>query len=269
MIKITNKFKNSKKEILKIKKNILLAAFKAKEGHIPSALSVLDIIYVLYNFKILNKCHDLNYKKRDRFLLSKGHGSLALYGVLNNKKFISDTDFFSYCNFKSKFGGHPDRTKSNLIEVSTGSLGHGLPMATGLAMSLKRQFKINTPKVFCVIGDGEANEGTLWETLLFISSRKINNLKIIVDFNMSGERALPIKNLISLLKGFKLHLEVIDGHNLQSIYNALIKKNFELPSVIIAHTIKGHGIKEMENNPEWHHKIPNDEELKIFLSKAK
>lgn len=265
MIKINFKNKEHYKNLQKIRKKILIAGFKANEGHIPSGLSILEIIYVLYKLRILRNFKKLDNFKRDRFILSKGHGSLAIYGVLNFLNLITDKQLYSFCKFNSKLGGHPDRTKSPYLEVSTGSLGHGLPIAVGLAYSLKKQYPKNSPKVFCLIGDGEANEGTTWETLLFACSRKINNLIIIIDFNLSGERAIPMKNINKLFSGFNAELLITDGHDINKLYSILTKKNKSMPKIIIAKTIKGKGVKLMENNPVWHHKSPNESELDSLI----
>jgi transketolase len=230
---------------------VLELAEKAKEGHIPSALSILDIIWVIYN-KFVNV--NLIKKKavnRDFFILSKGHGCLAQYVVLEEKKFFKKKLLNSFCKYRSKFGGHPDSNKINGVECSSGSLGHGFPFAAGIAYGNKLK-KIKS-KVIALVGDGESNEGTIWETCLISSHHKLNNLICIIDKNKSSDRALKIDDIKKKFMAFGWNAIEINGHCQNQIFNAL-SKNSKKPLVIIAHTIKGKGIKFMENNPEWHHK---------------
>ena len=252
--------------LAKMRREILEIGFSAKEGHIPSALSILEIIYTIYGSSILKK-HFLSSKNiNDKFILSKGHASLGLYAVLSELRLIKKKDFISFCKFNSICGGHPDKTKNVNFEVSTGSLGHGLPVAVGLALSYKKKYGNMAPKVFCLIGDGEANEGTTWESLLVARSRSLNNLICIIDFNKSNERALPLRDLKILLKGFSLNIKEISGHSIKEIHSSLTNLSDVLPNIIIANTIKGKGIKVMENNHAWHHKTPSREELDKMLS---
>jgi transketolase len=242
-----------------IKQKILMCAHKAKEGHVPSAFSILDILYVLYEDVM-----SLDNKKNtnDRFVLSKGHASLALYGILEYKGLITDSDLDSFCAYDSILGGHPDTNKVPGAEASTGSLGHGMPMALGMALGSKIK-EINN-KIYCLIGDGECNEGTIWESALLASHHKLSNFCCIVDYNHSTDRALNIGDLVSKFESFGWTAILADGHN----HNEL-KKNFLLPAtrptVIICETIKGFGIDRMENEPAWHHRSPNDQELKEML----
>jgi len=227
-----------------------------KEGHVPSALSILDIIWVIYN-KIINiNLLKRRSRKRDFFILSKGHGCLAQYVVLEKKGIISKKDLNTFCKYKSNFGGHPDSNKIEGIECSTGSLGHGFPFAAGVAYGNKL-LNIKS-KVITLVGDGECNEGSIWETAMIASHHKLNNLICIVDKNKSSDRALKIDDLKSKFKSFGWLAVNIDGHSQKEIFKALNIKSRK-PLAIIANTVKGKGINFMENNPEWHHKNLNQD----------
>ena len=227
-----------------------------KEGHVPSALSILDIIWVIYN-KIINiNLLKRRSRKRDFFILSKGHGCLAQYVVLEKKGIISKKDLNTFCKYKSNFGGHPDSNKIEGIECSTGSLGHGFPFAAGVAYGNKL-LNIKS-KVITLVGDGECNEGSIWETCMIASHHKLNNLICIIDKNKSSDRALKIDDLKSKFKSFGWLAVNIDGHSQKEIFKALNIKSRK-PLAIIANTVKGKGINFMENNPEWHHKNLNQD----------
>jgi len=229
----------------KLIKRIVDVSYKSKEGHIGSSLSVLNILYVLYS-KILNGT--------DHFILSKGHSALGLYTILEHFDLL-DGDLNTFCEFNSNLGGHPsDKVKH--VEASTGSLGHGLPM--GIGMALGEKIKNTNNKVFVVIGDGESNEGTIWESALLAPHHKLNNLYCVMDYNHSNDRALKIDNVVDKFKAFGWHTIEIDGHNNSAIENALNIIS-DKPVFILANTIKGNGIPMMENNPEWHHKFPTDD----------
>lgn len=249
----------TQKIINKLIYRIAEVSSKAGEGHVPSALSILDIVWVIYkNFININLIKS-NSKKRDIFILSKGHGCLAQYVVLEEMKIFSKGFLNSFCKYNSRFGGHPDANKIKGIECSTGSLGHGLPFAAGIAYGNKL-LKINS-KVISVIGDGECNEGSIWETSLIASHHKLNNLVCIIDKNKSTDRALKIDNLVKKFDSFGWKSIEINGHSHNEIIRALSTKS-KMPIAIVANTIKGKGIKFMENNPEWHHKNVNEELLK-------
>jgi len=237
-------------------KNIITISYQCKEGHIASSLSVLDILFVLYK-DILK----LDTEDRDRLILSKGHASLGLYAILKHFNLLEE-DLNNFGKFKSKLGGHPsDKTK--YIEASTGSLGHGLPIGVGLSLGYKIQnFKNN---IYIIIGDGESNEGTIWESALLASNHKLNNLYCIMDYNRSNDRALKIDNVMNKFNSFNWNCVEIDGHDHDEIKSSLRIKS-DRPTFILANTIKGKGISIMENNPEWHHKFPNDEEYQKIIS---
>lgn len=231
----------SKKDVIK---KILLTASASKEGHIPSALSILDLLYIIYR--------DYVSVEKGRFVLSKGHASIGLYAILDYFGMLEE-DMSNFCKFDSKLGGHPSCRLKN-VECSTGSLGHGFPFALGLAMSHKIQGS-NT-RVFTIIGDGEANEGTVWETALLASHHKVNNLCCILDHNHSTDRALDIGDMMKKFKSFGWMCSKVSGHDLVKMSKVLAKSDPQKPHFVLAHTIKGKGIKCMESNPEWHHKSP-------------
>lgn len=254
---------NMEAQALKLlRQTIVSAAAHAGEGHIPSALSILDILWVLYA-KVLRVDPHTITEDRDRFVLSKGHASLALYAVLGFHEFFSLPELRQFGKFSSFLGGHPDSTRVPGVEASTGSLGHGFPLAVGLAMGLK--MKKSGAQVFCLVGDGECNEGSIWEAAMLADHHQLSNLHLIVDFNHSTDRALRLGNLSKKFEAFGFDTQEVDGHDHRQILDALQKSHVSMPRAIVAHTIKGKGIKCMENNPAWHHKAPKLEELRELL----
>jgi len=250
------------KIIKNIRTNILNLTFKAQSSHIGSCLSIVEILAVLY-IKVL--------KKNDRFILSKGHAALALYCTLYEKKLISFKTLNTFGSNKTALMNHVSH-KVNGVEFSTGSLGHGLPIAIGKAL----KFKINkeNKKVFVLLSDGEMNEGTTWEGLLFASHHNLNNLNIIIDYNKIQsmdfvKKVINIEPLKSKLLAFGCNVLEVDGHNIDEVNKALIKNNTDKPKIIIANTIKGKGVSFMENNNLWHYKNPTIQELNIGLNEIK
>ncbi|MCL4367011.1 transketolase [Patescibacteria group bacterium] len=257
-------YKLSTDQQIKILKRLIVQAAKtAGEGHIPSAFSILDILWVLYERVLKVDPKHPDNPNRDRFVLSKGQASLGLYAILSNKGFFPKSYFKTYSQFSSILGGHPDSNKIPGVEASTGSLGHGLPMAVGMALGLK--ILGNRSKVFCLVGDGECNEGSIWESILIAAHHQLDNLACIVDYNHSTDRALQLGNLKQKFNSFGWETVRINGHNHQEIYQALKQKTDKKPYCVIAQTIKGYGCKLMENNPAWHHKAPNEEEFKEIM----
>lgn len=238
---------------MNLKQKIVVAAYNAGEGHIPSAFSILDIVEVLYR-DIL--------KPTDRFVLSKGHGCLALYAVLAANGIISEGTLDTFLEHESILGGHPDRNKIQGVLCSTGSLGHGLPQAVGIALAKKIR---NEPgRVFCLVGDGECNEGSIWESALLAAHHKLDNLTVIVDYNGSSERAVQTHNLRDKFEAFKFCAFDISGHN-QSQLRTMFSSSTKDPLVLVAHTIKGNGCIRMLK-PEWHHRVPSHTELTEILA---
>ena len=238
---------NYKNFSFKIRKSILKIANLSQCSHLGSNLSTVDILVVLY-LKFIKS-------KKNSFILSKGHACLALYCVLKEKKFINEKTLKSFGKENSILMSHTTH-KIKGIELSTGSLGHGLPVASGIALANKIKKKNN--KTFVLLSDGELDEGSNWEALLFSSHQKLKNLIIIVDYNKIQSMD-TIKNTINLeplskkFKSFGCKTIKVDGHNFSQIIKAINTKTSK-PLVIIANTIKGKGIKFMENSVLWHYK---------------
>jgi len=242
---------------------IIQAASLSHEGHIPSAFSVLNILSVLYQRVLKIDPNHPDVFDRDRFVLSKGHASLALYAVLADRGFFPLEILFQFASYNSPLGGHPHAQKIPGIEASTGSLGHGFPMAVGMALGLKIHKSAN--RVYCLVGDGECNEGSIWESALLAAHHQLSNLCCVVDYNHSTDRALSMGDISEKFKAFGWDSLTIDGHNEEEIYDALTLRHENKPLAIVAETIKGYGCKSMENEPAWHHKSPTEQELVELL----
>lgn len=255
------------KKLKEIRQTIIKIVHKANVSHIGAALSVVDILYTLY-FKVVNITpQNINDKNRDIIILSKGHASAALYSVLYHKGFLSKDLLDNYSIDGGSLPCHIDKEKSPFFEVSAGSLGHGASLGTGFALAKK--MNNNSGRVFVICGDGECNEGSVWEALMFVSSNKLNNYVFIVDYNkFQGfgvtNEVINQQNLAQRLESFGFAVLGIDGHNFDAIEKSLKYKS-DKPVAIIAHTIKGKGVSFMENKLEWHYKSPNDEQLEIAL----
>ena len=250
--------------IKELKKIILRASAVSQEGHVPSAFSILDILWVLYHGVMRIDPHNPQDDRRDRLILSKGHAALGLYAVLAEKGYFPMNELEKFGRFDSMLGGHPDRNKVPGVEASTGSLGHGFPIGLGIALGLKIKNNLHS-KVYLIIGDGECNEGTNWESALLAAHHGLNNLCCIVDFNHSTDRALPMGDLVAKFKSFGWDSFSVDGHNHNQLSNAFTQMK-DKPLAIVAETIKGRGCPVMENNPAWHHKSPSLDELDNLLS---
>jgi len=242
-----------------IRKKVLRMSFRSKTAHIGSSLSEVDILTVLY-FKILS-IDPQNPEKdnRDRFVLSKGHGAAGLYAALAQRGFFGQGLLNTYCQDGSDLPGHSTKKCVPGVEVSTGSLGHGLPMACGMALVGKRDSK--DYRVFVLMSDGEMEEGTTWEAALFASHHKLDNLVVLVDYNKlqalgRTNEVLNLEPLKDKWESFDWKVKEINGHNFQEIENALSELPFEQtkPSLVIAHTVKGKGVSFMEDKLEWHYK---------------
>ncbi len=247
----------------RLKRLIIQAAHAGGEGHVASAYSILDLLWVLYDRVLRFNPADPSSDERDRFVLSKGHSSLGLYAVLAEKGYFPAADLQTFGAFDSRFGGHPDCNKVPGVEASTGSLGHGLPMAVGMTLALRIR-KVSR-RVFVLIGDGECNEGSIWEAAMLAAHHRLGGLTCIVDYNHSTDRALFLDDIAAKFAAFHWSVHRINGHDRAAIHHALIQTATDRPTIIVAETTKGQGSKTMENNPAWHHRSPSSEELAQIL----
>jgi transketolase len=258
------------------RRNILKMVHAAKSGHPGGSLSGVDILTVLYN-KSLNIPADwdknIDFAKRDRFILSKGHASPLLYSILMEKGIINKDLALTFRKLGSSLQGHPAREHIAGIEASTGSLGQGLSIGCGIAMGLK--LDKNLAKVIVYMGDGELQEGSCWEAFMQASHRNLDNLIAIIDRNtlqIDGctEDVMSLGELKNKISSFGWECIEIDGHDYNDIYCAIEKAKYSSkPFAIIAKTIKGKGISFMENQAGWHGKAPNDEQLQQALEELK
>lgn len=264
---LINKSKQIRLKILKLVKD-------SNASHIGSMFSCVDLLVYLYN-KQMNFSKE-NYKSPDRdiFILSKGHASLTVYAVLSDIGILPKKDLDTYHKDGGKLIGHFDH-KVPGVEASTGSLGHGLPIAAGIALANK--MNKSKSKVYCLIGDGECNEGSIWESFMFMKRSNLGNLTVIIDANkLQGydycDEICESNMLKRMLKATDLNFFEIDGHNFDEIKD-VFKKIEELSngksSIIFANTIKGKGVSFMEDKLEWHYKSPDDSQYKIAEEELK
>jgi transketolase len=244
---------------LTMRKDALEVAYKAKgkSTHFGSAMSIVDIVATLYGGILnINPKNPLD-EKRDRFILSKGHGVLGYYTALANKGFFQKDELFTFECSKSSLMGHPIKCREKGIEFTNGSLGMGLSLGIGVAIALKKKTLNN--KVYVLVGDGECNEGSIWEGAMSATHFKLDNLVLIVDNNkyQLGGLNSDIMNNIDLkakFEAFGWETKEINGHNIEEIYSTLKEQNpTNKPVAIIANTIKGKGFSFCENNNAWHH----------------
>lgn len=253
-----------------LRRQIVDMVVKGQDGHIPSAFSILDLITYLYGHVLRINPKQPEWRGRDYFVLSKGHGCLALYVNLHLHGFINDEDVRMFCKEGGILGEHPDMTQVPGVEASTGSLGHGFSFAVGIALGLRILGRNN--RVFVLVGDGECHEGTVWEAAHVARNQGLGNLCVIVDWNKSGMQLLPHDDLPAKWQAFGWNTLVIDGHNIEQITDAFDRVNLVQggnPTVIIAHTIKGNGVPMIEGHGRWHHRIPNPEEYSQIMEALK
>ena len=249
----------------KIRKGIIEAVYNGKSGHPGGSLSISDIITVLYFHEMNIDSENPKDENRDRLVLSKGHCAPALYSALAEKGFFSTEELQKLRNIESRLQGHPDMKKIPGVDMTTGSLGQGLSAANGMAIAGKLNNK--DYRVYCILGDGEIEEGQIWEAAMASNKYKLDNLCVIVDNNnlqIDGtiEEVMSSYPIDEKFKSFGFQIINIDGHDIEEIIKAFeVAKNIkEKPTCIIAKTIKGKGISFMENKVEWHGKAPNEEQ---------
>lgn len=255
---------------LDLRKKIVKMLEAGKRGHFGSALSLVEIIRVLYDDVLRYDPKNPKWKDRDRFILSKGHGCLALYVLLAEKGFFPEAEMWKFCKKDGILGGHPE-IKVPGVEVSTGSLGHGLPIGIGFALNAR--YEKAGYRTFVVIGDGESNEGSVWEAALCANKHKLSSLTVMIDYNKQQSysttfEVLDLEPLADKWRSFGFAVAEVDGHSLSDL-RAVFKRlplDQNKPTAVICHTIKGKGIEFVEKNLDWHHKSGlTPEELKSLL----
>lgn len=228
-------------------------------GHLGPAMSLIEILRVLYDDVLRFQPQNPAWKNRDRCILSKGHGCLGLYAVLADKGYFSLETLDTFCQRDSILGGHPEAGKTPGVEASTGSLGHG--MSIGLGMALAARMEKRDSRIFVIVGDGEINEGSVWEAALGAGKHCLDNFTVLVDYNkiQASGPTREIQDLEPLLdkwRSFGFAVTEVDGHDANALRGALttLPVGAGKPGAVICHTTKGKGIPFAENNPEWHHK---------------
>ncbi|MEM3609793.1 MAG: transketolase [Candidatus Anstonellales archaeon] len=250
------------KEIRSITLDIIT---NSKSSHIGSAYSVVEILVSLYFYQADINKENLVNTNRDKIILSKGHACAALYAILYKKGFITKEDLYSFAKNNGAFFGHPVLNKKIGVDATTGSLGHGLSI--GIGMALANKISKNQKRVYVIVSDGELNEGSTWEAILFTGHKKLDNLTLIIDYNKiqsfgKVEDVINLEPLKEKLKAFNWSVREINGHDIKELLKTYAELPFDKnkPSCIIAHTVKGKGVKFMENKIEWHYKSPSEEE---------
>lgn len=253
-------------------RKIAVRAFKGgKRGHLGASLSPIEILRVLYDDILRYRADEPDWPERDRFILSKGHGCIAQYIFLAEKGFIPFEELDMFCQLDGMLGGHPDASKIPGVETSTGALGHGLPIALGFALAARHDK--TGARTFIVMGDGECNEGSVWEAAMIAAKHKLDNLVAIVDYNKMQSydttyKVLDLEPFADKWASFGFAVKEVDGHDVNALRELLNRLPFEAgkPNAVICHTVKGKGISYAEHNLEWHHKSRlGDEEIDKML----
>jgi transketolase len=253
----------------KIRRDCLRMVHQARSSHIASALSISDLVAVLFTKVMKLNPNSPKYSMRDRLILSKGHACTAIYSALAELGFFERSQLETYGADNSNFMTHISH-KVPGVEFSTGSLGHGLPFGVGKSLAAKR--KGETWRTFVIMSDGEQDEGSNWEAYMFAAHHKLDNLTAIIDYNKlqsltTIDQTLRIEPLAAKLTAFGWSVREVDGHDHDALSSALnaVPWSPGKPSILIAHTIKGKGVSFMENRVEWHYRSPNDEQLAAAL----
>lgn len=264
------KLEDFQKKSKNVRRNIVEMVYSAKSGHPGGSLSITDVLVALYFSELRINVNNPKDENRDRVVLSKGHCSPALYAVLAEKGFIPQEDLKTFRKIDSYLQGHPDMKKIPGVDMTSGSLGQGLSVSNGMAIAGKLDNK--DYRVYCIMGDGEIEEGQVWEAAMSSSHYKLDNLCVIVDNNnlqIDGkvEDVMNPHPIDKKFESFGFNVINIDGHNFEEILDAFekAKQVKGKPTAILAKTTKGKGVSYMENNVGWHGKAPNEEEYNIAL----
>jgi transketolase len=255
-----------------IRKTVVKILEASRRGHVGSTFSLIEILRVLYDDVLRYDPKNPKWSERDRCILSKGHGCLALYAILAEKGFFPEAELWKFCQSDGILGGHPEYGKVPGIEASTGSLGHGLSIGIGFALNARYE-KANY-RTFVILGDGESNEGSVWEAAMCAGKHKLSNLTVMVDYNkhQSYGTTYEVQDLEPLAdkwRAFGFAATEVDGHSVEELRSVLLNLPLQSnkPTAIICHTVKGKGIPFAENNLKWHHKNKvSDQEIESMLA---
>jgi len=244
---------------------------RARSSHIGSSFSMADLLAVLYNGILRVDPKQPDWAERDRFILSKGHACAALYVALAERGFFPDSWLDDFYQDGARLAGHATHVGVPGVEISTGSLGHGLPIACGMALAAKRNRELH--RVFVMLSDGECDEGSNWEAALFAPHHRLDNLAVIIDYNKiqslgTVKEVLDLEPFADKWRAFGWAVQEIDGHNVRDIERTLtdLPAKADKPTCVIAHTIKGKGVSFMEHKLLWHYRSPNREEMSGAMS---
>jgi len=254
----------------RIRAKVLSMVYLAQASHVGSALSMVDILAVLYSHVLNVDPSRPDAAERDRLIVSKGHGAAALYATLSEKSFFPESWLNTYCKDGSNLAGHVTHYGVPGVEFSTGSLGHGLPVGCGIALATR--CGRDSSRVFVILSDGECDEGSNWEAALFANHHKLDNLVAIIDYNKiqsfgNVSEVLTLEPFAEKWRSFGWAVREIDGHDHGLLTEALVSVPMEQgrPTVLICHTVKGKGVGFMENQLIWHYRSPTAEQLKVAL----
>lgn len=261
-----------KNKCTELRRDVLTMITQAHSGHPGGSLSMMEIIVALYYSKMRIDPSNPTDLNRDRFVLSKGHAAPALYAVLADKGYFPKDELKDFRQLGSHLQGHPDKKKLAGVDASTGSLGQGVSIATGMALGAKTQN--SDVKVYTILGDGELQEGQVWEAAMAAAHYKLDNLTVIIDNNGlqidgSNDEVMGVGNIADKYRAFGFHVLELDGNDIEALLAAFDVKAEGQPKCIIAHTVKGKGVSFMENQVGWHGKALSDEQLAQALFELK
>ena len=241
-----------------LRRPVIDAMDGGERGHLGSSMSLIEIMRVLYDHVARHRPEEPDWPGRDRVILSKGHGCLALYAVLADRGYFPKADMKTFCHQTSILGGHPEKGKVPGVEASTGALGHGLAIGTGIALAAKIENR--DTRVMVILGDGEINEGAVWEAAMHAAKHGLHKLTAIIDYNKlqsygPTSEVLELEPLADKWRAFGFETAEADGHNVEALRDIFAKPLSDTkPTAVICHTVKGKGIPFAENEPAWHHK---------------
>lgn len=261
---------------LYLRRLVIRALDGGGRGHIGSSMSLIEMLRVLYDDVLRYRPAEPKWDGRDRFILSKGHGCLAQYALLADKGFFPVEELDRFCRKGSFLGGHPEASKTPGVEASTGALGHGLSIGLGMALALR--VKRSDARVVVAMGDGEINEGSVWEAAMSAGKHRLSNLIALVDYNKIQSYGFtnevqPLEPLADKWRAFGFNAVEVDGHDLEALRRVLVPNPLdpEKPTCVICHTVKGKGVPFAENDPDWHHKsnLPADQVAALYAALEK